>query len=201
MPHDDRNMTPAAIILAAGASSRMGTPKALLHWQNSTFLESIYHRCRIAGITDIVVVTGAASAAIHDSHQHLKVAWAENPHPEQGMLSSVRCGLQAVPDDIHIMLCLVDHPAVTIETYRTLITTAAPDRIVIPVHAGRHGHPVIFGTGFLHELRDDDCPDGARTVVRNHPEAIFEMDVDDPGVLWDIDTPEEYSRYKHPSMS
>jgi CTP:molybdopterin cytidylyltransferase MocA len=196
MPHDDLNTPPAAVILAAGASSRMGTPKALLHWQNSSFLEKIYRSCRTAGITDIVVVTGADSAAIYDTHHHLDTVWMENPCPEQGMLSSVRCGLKTVPDDVNIMLCLVDHPAVKIETYRKLISVAAADTIVIPVHTGRRGHPVIFGSDFILELLTGDCPNGARSVVRNHPEAVLEIDVVDPGILWDIDTPEEYSRYK-----
>jgi molybdenum cofactor cytidylyltransferase len=196
MSQDNQTCPPPAIILAGGASSRMGSPKALLLWQENTFLESIHYSCRAAGISTIVIVTGFHNDAIRTAHPNLDADWIENTAPEHGMLSSIRCGLSLLSSKTNVLLCLVDHPAAQVETYRTLITAAQPDRIVIPVFSSRRGHPVIFGADFIPELQEGDCPKGARSVVHAHPDALYEVPVADPGILWDIDTPEEYTRYK-----
>ena len=188
----------AAIILAAGYSTRMGRPKALLDWHGHTFLSTIHAGLHSTHIAPIVVVTGADSDAIKSAHAGLDVTWVRNPDPSQGMLSSFRCGLHALCErsvlPMGVMLGLVDHPSVVQSTYAELVRHVAPDTIVVPEHGGRRGHPVIFGNQFVDELLEGDCPEGARSVVHAHSEAVQIVPVDDPGVLLDIDTPEEYDR-------
>jgi molybdenum cofactor cytidylyltransferase len=188
----------AAIILAAGYSSRMGRPKALLDWHGHTFLAIVHAGLVNANSAPIVVVIGADSNAIKEAHAGLDVTWVRNPDPSHGMLSSFRCGLRVLCEQsvmpMGVMLCLVDHPAVAQATYPELARHAAPDAIIIPECNGRRGHPVIFGNQFVDELLAGDCPEGARSVVRAHPGAVQVVPVDDPGVLLDIDTPDEYDR-------
>jgi CTP:molybdopterin cytidylyltransferase MocA len=183
-----------AIVLAAGFSTRMGRPKALLDWHGTPFLAHICRTLADAGIARIVAVTGAAHDAACRLHTPASVVWTVNPRPEDGMLSSLRCGLQALDTaDAHVMLCLVDHPGVQAATYRALVAQAAADRIVIPIYQGRRGHPTLFGARFVEELRNGDCLDGARSVVHAHPDALRQIAVDDPCVLTDIDTPADYA--------
>jgi molybdenum cofactor cytidylyltransferase len=187
-------MPVSTIILAAGASSRMGQPKALLKWKNKTFLENICHNLSDAGTEEIVIVT---SASIDKKCRLLTTknacpAFIINPHPEQGMLSSFRCGLRALKSsDRNVMLCLTDHPMVKIETYKLLFSVAKKNKIIIPKYKNRRGHPVIFGADFIPELLEKNCPEGARTIVHAHPEAVEEILVEDAGILLDIDTPED----------
>jgi len=209
-------MTVSAIILAAGASSRMGKPKAFLKWKNKTFLENICHNLSNAGTEEIIIVTNKSllsdissfnqneypisnteypnpkfNSLPSSQHSHIPT-FAINPHPEQGMLSSFRCGLRVLKSsDKNVMLCLTDHPMVKIETYKLLFSAAKKDKIIIPKYKNRRGHPVIFGADFIPELLEKDCPEGARTIVRAYPEAVEEILVEDVGILLDIDTPED----------
>jgi len=187
-------MSVSTVILAAGASSRMGQPKALLKWKNKTFLENICDNLYQAGTGEIVIVT---SISIGQKCRLLMTKNADtifaiNPHPEQGMLSSFRCGLHALKSsDKNVMLCLTDHPMVEVKTYRILFSAAKKNKIIIPKYKNRRGHPVIFGADFISELLEKDCPEGARTIVRAHPESVEEILVDDDGILLDIDTSED----------
>jgi molybdenum cofactor cytidylyltransferase len=187
----------AAVLLAAGYSTRMGCPKALLEWRGRTFLATIHTHLAAASVRPIVVVTGAATDEIMVAHTGLTVTWARNPDPSRGMLSSLRCGMRAqrgAAEEIDaVMLCLIDHPAVDPSTYVALATRATRDTIVIPTHDGRRGHPVIFGQAFFGELLEGDCTEGARSVVRAHADAVCELPLDDIGILTDIDTPDEYN--------
>ncbi len=185
-------MTTSAIVLTAGFSSRMGKPKALLEWKGLTFIEII-----LSNLAELEIPTIVVSNASIDIFGRLKstknVDWTENHRPEDGMLSSFRCGLRKLKSkNTNVMLCLIDHPAVEQKTYKKLCNNAKKDKIVVPVYNGRRGHPVIFGEDFINELLEKECPEGAKTIVKSHPESILEIEIDDIGVLMDIDTPEEY---------
>lgn len=181
------------VVLAAGFSSRMGQRKALLSWRKTTFLGYICGQLARAGLARPVVVIPASDDEICRVHSTLEVKWARNAHPEEGMLSSVRAGLKHVPRESDVMLCLVDHPAVRVRTYRALARMACADRIVIPVWQGRRGHPVVFGRRFREELEEGDCPEGARSVVEKNLEAVRTIAVCDRGIVCDVDTAEEYA--------
>ena len=187
----------SVIILAAGNSERMGTPKALLKIDGLCFLESIITKVEQAGIKDIVIVLGKDSSYIQkyiEFSEHLKVI--QNKKPEEGPLSSIRLALNNIDTDTKgFILVLVDHPLVNGTTYKMLVARAHPQKIVIPVYNKKNGHPVFFGSNFFNDLRHVPLDEGARYVVHKYPEHIIKVEVDDKGILRDIDLPEDYEKY------
>lgn len=194
-------MKPAlpAIVLAAGASSRMGQPKALLPIgpAGEPFARRIVETLVRAGLGPVVVVTreqlrGALEAL------RLPAEIVVNPDPGRGQLSSLLCGLDHLGEADAAMVTLVDLPLVTDATVRALVeawqATAAP--VVRPRYGFRHGHPVIFGAEALEQLRTADLEAGARPVVARLGDRSVDVPVDDPGVVEDIDTLEAYLRMR-----
>jgi molybdenum cofactor cytidylyltransferase len=186
-----------AILLAAGASTRMGRPKALLQAGDRTFVRAILDSLRDAGVPRAVVVIRAGDAAIEKEIAAAAFGRAViNPRAEEGQLTSLIAGLDAVdaPDVAAALVTLVDVPLVTSETIRTLCARAARSTaaVIRAVHRGRHGHPVIFKRELFDALRRADPGVGAKQVVR--AAAIEDVEVEDPGVAEDVDTPADYAR-------
>ena len=188
------SFTVSAIVLTAGFSSRMGKPKAFLEWKGSTFIEIILSNLCKLNLLQIILVKSPTLLKTTPLPPFLRgIYCTENPCPEDGMLSSFRCGLRKLKSkETNVMLCLIDHPVVERETYKKLCDNAQKNKIVVPIYKGRRGHPVIFGADFICELLEKECPEGAKTIVKSHPESVLEIEVDDKGILVDIDTPEEY---------
>jgi len=190
------------IVLAAGDSIRMGSPKALLPSPDGRpFVTRIVHTLREAGIFNLVVVTGRDHDALVDAlHQDLRVRplIARNSDPSRGQLSSLWVGMDAVVESNTegILVTLVDVPMVAVSTVTRVVTawqrTRAP--IVRPAIGDRHGHPVIFDRKVLAELRGAAIDVGAKTVVRAHEHDLLNVPVEDEGCLVDVDTPDEYRR-------
>jgi molybdenum cofactor cytidylyltransferase len=186
-----------AIVLAAGASSRMGAPKALLDAGGETFVRRILSTLRDAGIRDAVVVIRPGDAAVVREVAAARYGRAiENPQPERGQLSSLVAGLNAVdaPDVDAALVTLVDVPLIVPGTVTTLLARARVSHapIVRAVSGGRHGHPVIFTRALFDALRTADPAEGAKAVLRAH--AIEDVEVADPGVVQDFDTPGDYAK-------
>jgi CTP:molybdopterin cytidylyltransferase MocA len=184
-----------AIVLAAGSSSRMGHPKAELRMGSGgrTFVETIRETLASAGVSAVRVVLPPEGER-RDAHD------VTNPNPSEGMLSSVQCGLRALPEGIEaVFVWPVDHPLVERDTVIAMIAAfregLAP--IVVPTHDGRRGHPVIFAARVFPELLTADMARGAAAVVHAHDDRL-ELPVADRGVLCDIDTPEDYARLFEP---
>ena len=200
-----------AIVLAAGKSSRMGRTKALLPAGPSgeTFLDRVIRVLREGGADAVVVVIGGDAAAVRASlpRDAASLAVVENPHFEEGQLSSLHVGLAAVEqryDDIEgVMVTLVDLPLISAATVRAVFDAfrehpQAP--LVRPRRAGRSGHPVIFNCSIFAELRRADPSKGAKPIVHAHAAEEVHVDVDDPGAFADIDTPEDYDRIIRPQV-
>ncbi len=188
----------AGLILAAGESSRMGTPKATLAYRGHTFLELIVQTLREGGLERIVVVLGHQA---EDIQQQVKLEAAQvvvNPDYRSGQTSSLQAGLRAlIADDLEaVLLCLVDHPAVSAETVRRIVATfrqrGAP--VVIPTYRGRRGHPALIGRQVFDELLELACDAGADSVVRRYRPATQLVEVEDEGIVTDVDDPEGYRR-------
>ena len=191
----------AAAVLSAGRSRRMGSPKALLSaGTGQTFLERIAEVLRQAGLRRVLVVVAPDSGPIRVVAERANIAWIENPDPSLGPISSIRTALDVVePEGFGALLFWpVDTPCVAPETVRAVAAAYRPDGppIVIPVHEGRRGHPVIHGSAVWPELRSPEADEGARAVVRRDPARVCEVPVDDEGVLLDIDTTREYRRLR-----
>jgi len=185
------------LVLAAGASRRMGRPKALLPLGASglTFVRVICDTLHAAGVSPVVVVT---RVELLDSLAAV-VPGAElvaNDDPDRGQLSSLLAGLESLGAPEAALMTLVDLPLVHTSTVASLLAewhrTHAP--LVRPSYRLRHGHPVIFGAPLLDALRRADLDAGAKPVVHRFLADAVSVVVDDPATLDDIDTPETYER-------
>jgi len=188
----------SAVILAGGASQRMGSPKALLKIGGRTFLEHIDDACTAARITDRVVVLGADAEKIRPALAGFTGTVVVNGKWESGQLSSILCGCDAVQGEgCHgIMVWPVDRPLVTAHLCVGLLqafwTSGKP--IIVPVFDGKRGHPVIFSKDIFDELRNAPAGVGARAVLQSDPSRICHVETQEEGILMNIDTPEEYRR-------
>ena len=188
------------LILAAGRSTRMGRSKALLTLPRSglTFVAEIAATLLAGGVADALIVGRPEDRALRDEVERLpgRVRFVENLRAETGQLSSVQAGLNVAdhPGTRGILVTPVDLPLIDSSTVAALLAAFASSScpIVRAVHAGRHGHPVIFGRAVFDALRRGDLEAGARAVVRSFP--VLDLEVADTGVLHDIDTPDDYSR-------
>jgi CTP:molybdopterin cytidylyltransferase MocA len=188
-----------AIVLAAGASSRMGRPKAgLALGGGETFLSRVIRRLSAAGLPDIVIVTGAAADSVRQAAGRVRppVRFLHNDRWQEGQLTSLLTGLHERQGDIleAALVQLVDAPLVSTDTIKRLLAVWRQSRpaIIRPARGDVHGHPVIFDRALFSELRDADPRIGAKEVVRAHAAGIVNVPVVDEGAFIDIDTPDEY---------
>ena len=168
----------------------MGSPKALLPWGDVTFVQ---HLCAlIDGLRPATkaIVTRAELAP------QLAVDWPLwlNPDPERGMLSSLQTALAQLPENCRwLMVTLVDQPAISPETFRTMVSQARDDGWSSPIYNGRRGHPVIIGRDCFPALRSASPDGNPRDVLSQFPRSLVE--VDDPCIALDFDTPEEWATF------
>ena len=185
------------IILAAGESRRMGYPKPLLDIGGRTFIEHIAETM-LAVVPRLVIVIGAHRDRVRAAiPRDARIAIAENPNYSRGQLSSLKVGLGAVqPDSAGAIVHLGDHPMVRLETFRAIVDsynrTGKP--IVIARHDGRRGHPVIFDRALFAEILSAPEKEGARFVVNADASRVAYVDLDDPGINLDLDTPADLAR-------
>lgn len=192
------NVSPAGIILAGGASSRMGFPKALLRYGATTFLERLAFLLR-PHCHPLIVVTGSHDSEIRAALPELSVVWAYNPSHRQGMLTSLQRGMAEVPlDAVGAAFLPVDHPLIRPATVDALAAAfsqrLAPYEVVQPRYAGRRGHPVFISRAVIGKILDLGPERQAREVMREEAESgrVLYLDTDDPGVVEDVDDPAAY---------
>ncbi len=186
-----------AIILAAGSSTRMGTQKLLLPYEGSTMIERVVDNVLGSVIEKAVVVLGADNARITEIIAHKPVKIILNPKPEKGMLSSVMCGIEAIPEDANaVLIYLGDQPNIPPAITNAVVKAYndALSGIVIPVHHHRRGHPLLVDMKYRRDISRLDLEEGLRSLMHLFPEDVLEVDVDEPGILVDIDTREDYSK-------
>jgi molybdenum cofactor cytidylyltransferase len=193
----------AAIILAAGASARMGHPKQLLPWGEKTMLQHVVDIVSAAPVDQIVLVLGYQAQKVLDSLDlgqqpaTPSIQVVINPHPERGLSSSMQVGLAALEDDIDAALfVLADQPAITpqiigaiVERYRQ---THAP--IVVPVYQGRRGNPTLFAREMFPALMQVRQDQGGRAILGRYAHLIAQVEVGSDAIFQDIDTVEDYRR-------
>jgi CTP:molybdopterin cytidylyltransferase MocA len=184
-----------AIILAAGRSQRMGTSKALLPFGGSTIIARVVDAFLDGGANHVLAVVRHGDQLVRSALAGRSLAWVENPDPEGDMLSSLRCGLRATPPGTRLIaVSPVDQPSLNAALIRHLLRAFAScgHPILVPVHQGVRGHPVLFASRFRDELLTAFDGIGLRGLLRAHPDEISEWETTDAAVSEDIDTPDDY---------
>jgi len=187
----------AALVLAAGASRRMGARNKLVEpVEGVALVRRVVERVADAGYDPIVVVTGHEASAVRAALVGTPVRFAHNPEHAEGMGSSLAAGARALGDDQPVLVALGDMPDVPVAVLEQLL--AALDEpgtsVVAPTFEGRRGHPVLFAAEHLDGLRACTGDRGARALLAAAGEVLRSLPVDDPGVVLDLDTPEALAR-------
>ncbi len=181
---------PAAVILAAGESRRMGRPKAYLPFRRGTFLSEIAaalsRRC-----FPVITVFGFDADRLAGLAP-FGTTPVKNSHYKHGMLTSLQAGLRAVPPACDVLVfTLVDHPAISAATLDRLL--ASPADIAIPRFESKRGHPVLVRRRIFEEFLAEPLTAKVRDVIDRHAAEIDYLEVNDPGIFDDIDNPELYA--------
>jgi molybdenum cofactor cytidylyltransferase len=184
-----------ALILAAGTSQRMGMPKPLLRFKDTTFLEQIIAVLQQSTVDTVTVVLGSQAEMIREHCDLSAVDVVVNRDYHAGQLSSLAAGLRVLPALTEVVVvCLVDQPFVTSTVVDQLVhafrVTGRP--IVVPVHGGRRGHPTLFAREVFDELLNIPQDRGARDVVHAQPDRVWELEVSESTILASINTPADY---------
>jgi molybdenum cofactor cytidylyltransferase len=195
VPNIEGNRNVAAIVLAAGRSTRMGGPNKLLAELDGKKLVRIVAEQALASkASEVIVVTGHQADLVGQALAGLNVKFVRNPDFAGGLASSVKSGIGAVPDSADgAVVCLGDMPLISAQLIDRLIETFEPDRghlIAVPVSEGRRGNPVLWSRRFFRELMTLDGDIGARHLIAKHAEAVAEVPVEGDSAFLDIDTPQ-----------
>ena len=186
-----------AIVLAAGESRRMGRPKLLLPYGDKTIIETVVQNVVSSRADRVVVVLGGHRREIEAKIRGFAVKKVINRRYQEGMLSSVRRGLSALPSSARAaVFILADQPDVSSSLIDSVIEAYRREKkgIVLPVYRKKRGHPLLIDLKYRREIVAL-CPDiGLRGLLREHRDDIFEVRVSSPAVLRDIDDPDDYGR-------
>ncbi|MCY4544460.1 MAG: nucleotidyltransferase family protein [Gemmatimonadetes bacterium] len=183
------------LVLAAGRSERMGTPKQLLQFGSLTLIEQVIRtlsRSRLG--KDVVVVLGHRAEEIVKRISGLPVRLAYNPDPEGDMISSIRCGLAYIEPEQAFLIALGDQPLVTTGIVDRLIDEyeRCPEGMVLPVHEGKRGHPMILSPAYREEILFESMPGGLKALRDRHADSVRPVPVDTDAVLIDLDYRSDY---------
>jgi len=186
-----------AIVLAAGESRRMGAHKVLLPFGAGTVIEHIVDQLLRSAIDHVIVVVGHEGARVAEVLVERPVSVVTNPIYREGMLTSVRSGLKALPPRCEtVVLALGDQPALTAALVDELLRAykQAGKGLLVPLHGVQRGHPLVFAARYGDEIltRFDDA--GLRGLLRAHADDVVEFAVPDDAILSDMDYPEDYRR-------
>jgi len=203
MQQRDKEFKVGLVILAAGASRRMGLPKLLLPWGETSVLGHLLQRWNQSVVSQITVVHAAGAKPLIDELDRLRFPQTNriaNSTPEQGMFSSIQCAAKWPgwsPALTHWAVTLGDQPQLKDVTLRSLLDFGArnPDKICQPMRNERRKHPVLLPKRFFHELQTTRAGDLKMFLVE-YAQDLCGFQSDDIGLDFDLDTPEDYERVK-----
>ena len=190
----------AVILLAAGMAQRMGSLKQLLPLGTSTVMGVTLAKISASDAGSVIVVVGAMEEATSEIARQAGATVVSNPDYRLGMSTSLRKGLEELKADCELfMVALADQPLTETETYNLLLEQAreSDKGIAVPVYEGQKGNPIIFKRRYLPELLTLKGDVGGRELLKRHPEDIFYIEVRDPGVVTNVNTPNDYEKLKN----
>jgi molybdenum cofactor cytidylyltransferase len=186
-----------AVVLAAGASRRMGVQKLTLPIAGQPMIARSVAAFLEAHIDEVLVVVGPKADVLACALQGCPVRWVTNPAPHSEMLESVRCGIQALPEScVGTFIALGDQPMLNPRIVAALVAAFQKGRhgLIVPVQGGRRGHPLLVGAGYFGEILRAHENVGLRGLLQAHPDDVREVEVDEAEILEDVDTPADYAR-------
>lgn len=186
----------AALVLAAGRSSRMGaTNKLTAEIEGQPMVARAVDAALASDASPVVVVTGHEDNAVRAVLAGRKIEIVHNPDYAEGLSTSLRAGVQALPDDVDaIFVCLGDMPDITPTHLNRLAAAFDPEEgrtICVPTFSGKRGNPVLWGAQYIAEMRDLKGDVGAKHLIGEHEDAVCEVPMPDEGIFRDIDTPDD----------
>lgn len=185
--------TVAGVILAAGGSERMGVPKQLLLWNNHPLIVGVLGAAMSAGLSPLYVILGSHFDAIRPIIQKYPISILINPDWNQGLSTSVSQAIRALPNTIDgVLFLLGDQPLISPALIRAINHTfqSTQKPIVAPMVGNRRGNPVLFSRTLFDDLLTINGDSGGRTLLDRHP--VEWVRWDDPSVLLDIDSHDDY---------
>ena len=191
----------SAVVLAAGASRRMGVQnKLLLPYHSRPLVSHVVHRVCQSRVKEVIVVCGYQKDLVQAALEDSSVTFAHNPDYRRGLASSIAAGIQVVSRDAQgFMICLGDLPGLETADYDRVLDAfkeAVRDnaRVVVrPVFAGIPGHPVVFSACYRKELIQEHSGPGCRNLLRRHTEQVREIPWTHDAIIRDVDTPKAYA--------
>jgi molybdenum cofactor cytidylyltransferase len=184
-----------AIILAAGESKRMDSPKMLLPYKDKTIIETVIENVISSDVDKTMVVLGSTGDEILKSIKDLPLEHCFNDNYKEGMLSSVKCGFSNLPEKFEAVVVLPgDYPGIGADVINMLITSfrKSKKKIVIPLFRGKRGHPILISHYYRNEVMSLRQEEGLRALSASFQDDVLEVNMDDPAILRDIDTMEDY---------
>jgi len=190
----------AAIILAAGQSTRMGQNKMLADFRGKPLIRATVESVMKSTASPVIVVTGHQAEEVRVALDRLDIAIVDNPDYAQGLSTSLRAGIAALPADVAgAVVCLGDMPLVETAVIDRLIAAFNPAEcrlICVPTYNGKIGNPILWGREFFAEMSKLGGDRGARSLLESHGDQLVEVPVADDAILTDIDTPEALDRLR-----
>ncbi|MBE0681407.1 MAG: nucleotidyltransferase family protein [Anaerolineales bacterium] len=188
-----------AIILAAGESKRMGQPKMLMPWGKSTVLQTVISTFQAAGIDDILVVTGGSAKQVEELIGKTVQTVFNKDYETGEMLSSIQVGLaEKMREASAVLICLGDQPQVEERSVRYICNAflTSKSQIIVPSYQMHRGHPWLVARPLWKDLLAMKAPKTPRDFLNKYARKIHYINVDTPSVLADLDTPEDYLKFK-----
>ena len=188
------NVKVKALVLAAGSSKRFGSRKLIAKLPGGeTVLRRTLNRIKLAlpNVTVISSIELYSSISLSDNHGEIEI-FADS---HKGMGASLSHGIKLSQKSNACLVCLADMPFIQTSTYREIASKLTKNNIVVPVYKGKQGNPVGFGERFFRELASLNGDKGGRTLVDKYSDSTSYINVDDPTILYDIDTPEDLEKY------
>ncbi len=190
----------AAIVLAAGQSRRMGNEnKLFLPLENRSVIQQVVANLEGSKVSQIFVVTGHQQDMVREELEDTSVTFVNNPEYSNGLSTSLRTALAVLPQEVNgILVCLGDMPFVRSQHINALVDSfdsVTERQICVPTFNGKRGNPVLWDRRYMQEMMEVRGDVGAKHIIGDYEEYVTEVELGDPGVVTDIDTPEAYSKF------